>query len=132
MNSNNPSLIDIDPFVTPLALWHPDCLEGVPEEVKINSKKTHAGIVALFELLHSHPYASGIPVYTSIATFCIGGKKDIISLFYSYDENQIRMVYSFSDGRDIIYEGSPEEALDKASEYLDLFVRRHKRMTITS
>ena len=102
------------------------------EEVKLQSKKTHAGIVALFVLLHSHPYASGIPVYTSIATFCIGGKKDIISLFYSYDKNQIRMAYNFSDGSDIVYEGRPEEALDKASEYLDLFVSRHKLTTKTS
>ena len=127
------SLAEIDPVRTPLLLWHEDCLDGASDEMVSMIQEEHLSIIRFFESVVSHPYASVIPTFTSMMWLCVGSKKDIISIIYSFTDNQISIEYRASgalpsNSPDLEFRGDPADALDLIREQLDFFVRRHKRL----
>lgn len=127
------SLAHIDPIQTPLLLWHEDCLEGALDEAISMIQDEHPSIIQFFESVVSHPYASVIPTFTSMMRLCIGTKKDIISIIYSFADKQLSIKYHTCgepQGNSPVLEfrGDPSNAIDLITEQLDFFVQRHKRL----
>lgn len=127
------SLAEIDPVRTPLLLWHEDCLDGASDEAVSMIQEEHPNIIRFFERVVSHPYATVISTFTSMMWLCVGTKKDIISIVYSFADKQLSIEYrasgSLPDSHpELEFRGDPSDAIDLITGQLDFFVKRHKRL----